>query len=163
VAVGFLDWQCPTCNRLERDLVGFTTSKPPLCSHPLGQHDPVTGVLLEDAEPGYTPDPVPTPMEIRWMSSASVFAWEPGKRPKYWNEAGEDKEFANLHEIRKYEKECERRSADGAGQISIARDFSQNSHNMLDPVLPDPSKRARPFTHDGRKLLIRRLNGIPGE
>lgn len=40
---------------------------------------------------------------------------------------GGPKHFASLHEVRKYERETERRVANGQGSLTIFREFSNNS------------------------------------
>jgi hypothetical protein len=92
-------------------------------------------------------------MEILWRVSR-ISAWE--KPLKYWNEAGDECEARSIADIRSFEKEQERKSRDGEGKLMVARDFSRDHNNMLDPVMERPNRRPNLNMGGGRRIQVRR-------
>jgi len=92
-------------------------------------------------------------MEILW-TRVQVSAWE---RPwKYWDQEGKEGEFKSIADVRRYERECERRAAAGEGNIEVASQFSMDRSNRLDPVWKRPTVKPHPFTRSGQRLVTRR-------
>ena len=125
-----LDWQCEAC-RAVQELSGFTSQNPPTC---------------QACSAGNS-------MVILW-SVPHISAWE--KPWKYWDKDGNDKEFKSIAEVRSYEKECERRAANGEGNIEVAAQFSMDRSNRLDPLWKRPRFKPNPFTRSGQRMVFRR-------
>jgi hypothetical protein len=99
-------------------------------------------------------------MEILW-TRVQVSAWE--KPWKYWDEWGNEKEFKSIAEVRTYERECERRAADGMGNIEVAAQFSMDRSNRLDPVFKRPTFKPSTRTKSGQRIVVRRGDDIRRE
>lgn len=126
-----LDWQCSACGAVRKDLSGFSSANPPACEA----------------------CPAGASMEILW-TRVQVSAWE---RPwKYWDKDGKEGTFSSISEVRSYEKECERRAANGEGNIEVASQFSMDRTNRTDPVFKRPHFRPNPFARNGTRLVTRR-------
>jgi hypothetical protein len=136
--VNTLDWQCSACDAIQ-ELSGFTSKNPPTCaSCPAGNS-----------------------MEILWRRSR-ISAWE--QPLKYWDEDGKECVAKSIADIRSFEKEQERKARDGTGKLMVARDFSRDHNNMLDPVMERPNRRPNLNLGGGRRIQVRRgFTPKPGE